>query len=105
MRLPGLRQSPAVAAAMVCSGVVTAQFIAGKATRDALYLAYHDITTLPTMVIVTSVVSILLVVGSSKAIPDAGAGRLRAARLRRERRACCWSNGPCFAPRRRSPRS
>jgi hypothetical protein len=66
MRLPGLRQSPAVAAAMVCSGVVTAQFIAGKATRDALYLAYHDITTLPTMVIVTSVVSILLVVGSSK---------------------------------------
>jgi ATP:ADP antiporter, AAA family len=66
MRLPGLRQTPAVAAAMVCSGVVTAQFIAGKATRDALYLAYHDITTLPAMVIVTSVVSILLVVGSSK---------------------------------------
>src|SRR5262245_30945945 len=66
MRLPGLRQSPAVAAAMVCSGVVTAQFIAGKATRDALYLANHDVTTLPAMVIVTSVVSILLVVGSSK---------------------------------------
>jgi hypothetical protein len=66
MKLPGLRQSPAVAAAMVCSGVVTAQFIAGKATRDALYLANHDVTTLPAMVIVTSVVSILLVVGSSK---------------------------------------
>src|SRR5262245_33639949 len=66
MNVPGLRQSPAVAAAMVCSGVVTAQFIAGKATRDALYLANHDVTTLPAMVIVTSVVSILLVVGSSK---------------------------------------
>jgi len=68
MRLPGLRQSPAVAAAMVCSGVVTAQFIAGKATRDALYLANHDVTTLPAMVIVTSIVSILLVVGSSKGL-------------------------------------
>src|SRR5262245_31324721 len=68
MRLPGLRQSPAVAAAMVCSGVVTAQFIAGKATRDALYLANHDVTTLPAMVIVTSVVSILLVIGSSKGV-------------------------------------
>jgi hypothetical protein len=51
---------------MVCSGVVTAQFIAGKAARDALFLAYYDITTLPAMVIVTSVVSILLVIGSSK---------------------------------------
>jgi len=68
MRLPGLRQSPAVAAAMVCSGVVSAQFIAGKATRDALYLANHDVTTLPAMVVVTSVVSILLVVGSSKGL-------------------------------------
>jgi hypothetical protein len=53
---------------MVCSGVVTAQFIAGKATRDALYLANHDVTSLPAMVIVTSLVSILLVVGSSKGL-------------------------------------
>src|SRR5436190_19599553 len=60
--------SPPVAIAMLCSGVVTAQFIAGKATRDALYLANHDVTTLPAMVIVTSVVSILLVVGSSKGL-------------------------------------
>jgi hypothetical protein len=51
---------------MVCSGVVTAQFIAGKATRDALYLANLDVTTLPAMVIATSAVSILLVVASSK---------------------------------------
>lgn len=53
---------------MVCSGVVTAQFIAGKATRDALYLAHYDVTTLPAMVVVTSVVSILLAVGSSKGL-------------------------------------
>jgi len=53
---------------MVCSGVVTAQFIAGKATRDALYLANLDVTTLPAMVIATSAVSILLVVASSKTL-------------------------------------
>src|SRR6478672_4989926 len=68
MNLSGLRSSPAVAAAMVCSGVVTAQFIAGKATRDALYLAHLDVTTLPAMVIATSAVSILLVIGSSKVL-------------------------------------
>ena len=60
--------SPPVATAMVCSGVVTAQFIAGKATRDALYLANLDVTTLPAMVIATSAVSILLVVASSKTL-------------------------------------
>jgi len=65
MSLRGL-PSPPVAIAMACSGVVTAQFIAGKATRDALYLANLDVTTLPVMVIVTSAVSILLVVASSK---------------------------------------
>ncbi len=54
---------------MVCSGVVTAQFIAGKATRDALYLAHFDVTTLPAMVIATSAVSILLVAASSKLLP------------------------------------
>src|SRR3979490_779429 len=60
--------SPPVATAMVCSGVVTAQFIAGKATRDALYLANLDVTTLPAMVVATSAVSILLVVASSKTL-------------------------------------
>jgi len=53
---------------MICSGVVSAQFIAGKATRDALYLAHLDVTTLPVMVIVTAVVSILLVIASSRSL-------------------------------------
>jgi len=53
---------------MICSGAVTAQFIAGKATRDALYLAHLDVTTLPAMVIVTAVVSILLVIASSRSL-------------------------------------
>ena len=57
-----------VLTAMICSGGVTAQFIAGKATRDALYLAHLDVTTLPVMVIVTAVVSILLVFLSSRGL-------------------------------------
>src|SRR5687768_2142677 len=64
----GRRSSAVVASAMICSGVVTAQFVASKATRDALYLAHLDVTTLPAMVIATAAVSILLVIGSSKAL-------------------------------------
>jgi hypothetical protein len=51
----------AVATAMVCAGAVSAQFIAGKATRDALFLANLDVTTLPAMVIATAGFSILMV--------------------------------------------
>ena len=68
MRFIGERPSAVVTSAMVCSGVVTAQFIAGKATRDALYLAQLDVTTLPAMIVATSAVSILLVVASSKGL-------------------------------------
>ncbi len=53
---------------MICSGAVSAQFIAGKATRDALYLAHLDVTTLPAMLIVTAIVSILLVIASSRSL-------------------------------------
>ncbi|HYJ96349.1 MAG TPA: hypothetical protein VEV86_17075, partial [Vicinamibacterales bacterium] len=59
---------PAVLTAMICSGAVSAQFIAGKATRDALYLAHLDVTTLPAMVVATAVVSILLVIVSSRSL-------------------------------------
>ena len=68
MSLRALRPAPVAATAMVCSGVVTAQFIAGKATRDAVFLANYDVTSLPTMVIVTAIVSILFAVGSSRAL-------------------------------------
>ena len=53
---------------MICSGAVSAQFIAGKATRDALYLAHLDVTTLPAMLVATAVVSILLVIVSSRSL-------------------------------------
>jgi hypothetical protein len=57
-----------VLTAMICSGAVTAQFIAGKATRDALYLAHLDVTTLPLMVVVAAAVSILLVIAGSRGL-------------------------------------
>ena len=53
--------------AMVCAGAVTAQFVGGKATRDALFLASLNYTALPTMVIATSVFSIVLVGLNSRA--------------------------------------
>jgi ATP:ADP antiporter, AAA family len=62
------RPDPALMTAMVCSGAVSAQFIAGKATRDALYLANLDVTTLPGMVVATAVTSILLVMVSSRGL-------------------------------------
>ncbi|NOT25358.1 MAG: hypothetical protein HOP16_04575 [Acidobacteria bacterium] len=58
----------AVWTAMFCAAGVTAQFIAGKATRDALYLANLDVTSLPAMVVVTAAVSIGLVVLMSKGL-------------------------------------
>jgi hypothetical protein len=58
----------AVLTAMVCAGAVSAQFIAGKATRDALYLGSLDITSLPTIVIATAAFSILLVIVSSQVL-------------------------------------
>jgi AAA family ATP:ADP antiporter len=52
--------------AIVCAGAVTAQFVGGKATRDALFLASLNLTALPTMLIATSVCSILLVAANTR---------------------------------------
>jgi ATP:ADP antiporter, AAA family len=49
---------------MCCAAAVIAQFISGKATRDALFLTSLDATALPMMLIATSVFS-MLVVGAS----------------------------------------
>jgi ATP:ADP antiporter, AAA family len=57
-------RSPArpVLIAMLCAGAVTAQFVGGKATRDALFFQALDFTALPSMIIATSISSIVLVV-------------------------------------------
>ena len=57
------RQSPPrlVVTAMICAGAVMAQFVAGKATRDALFLGSLNYTALPAMVIATSIFSVVFV--------------------------------------------
>ena len=52
--------------AMCCAASVTAQFVGGKATRDALFLSSLDVTALPMMLIATSIFSILLVGASAR---------------------------------------
>ena len=61
---------------MICAGVVTAQFVAGKAARDALFLAQLDVTSLPAMIVITSIFSIALVAVNAK-----GVSRLSPARF------------------------
>ena len=70
------QSASAVLTAIICAGVVTAQFVGGKAARDALFLAQIDITSLPAMVIATSIFSIALVAVNAK-----GVSRLSPARF------------------------
>src|SRR3954471_3895104 len=57
----------AMITAMLCAAAVTAEFVGGKATRDALFLTSLDVSSLPTMLIATSVCSILLVAAHTRA--------------------------------------
>ncbi len=47
--------------AMCCAAAVSAQFVGGRATRDALFLTSLGVAALPAMLIATSVCSLLLV--------------------------------------------
>jgi ATP:ADP antiporter, AAA family len=68
MEFPKAQPAAAVTTAMVCAGAVGAQFIAGKAARDALFLANVGVTALPAMVVATAAFSILLIVLSSRGL-------------------------------------
>ena len=54
-------RSRSITTSMLCAAIVTGQFVAGKATRDALFLTSLSFQALPTMLIAASVCSILLV--------------------------------------------
>src|SRR5436190_14527949 len=60
-------ESRLMALAMTGAAAVTAQIVSGKATRDALFLTSLDYTTLPTMLMATSVFSMLLVALNTRA--------------------------------------
>ena len=61
---------------MLGAAAVIAQFVAGKATRDALFLARFEVTQLPLMVMAASAFSIACAFAASRAM-----GRLSPARL------------------------
>jgi hypothetical protein len=62
-----MRSTPRpVLVAMVGAAAVTAQFVSGKAVRDAMFLTSLDLTALPAMLVATSVFSILLVVANAR---------------------------------------
>ncbi len=73
---PHHQRDAAVVAAMLCAGIVSAQFVGGRAVRDALFLARLGVTALPTMVIVTSVLSIGLVAMNSRLLARLSPARL-----------------------------
>jgi hypothetical protein len=73
---PQPESSQAVITATIAAGVVTAQFVGGKAARDALFLAHIDVASLPAMVIATAIFSIALVAINAK-----GVSRLSPARF------------------------
>ncbi len=76
MEFPKAQPTPAVTTAMVCAAAVGAQFVAGKAARDALFLANLNVTALPAMVVATAVFSILLVALSSRGLRRVAPGTL-----------------------------
>jgi len=69
-------ESRLMALAMSGAAAVTAQIVSGKATRDALFLTSLDYTTLPTMLIATSVFSLILVALNSRAARRLAPSRL-----------------------------
>jgi AAA family ATP:ADP antiporter len=54
--------SRALIVAMLCAAAVTAEFVGGKATRDALFLTSLGPTALPAMFVATGLCSLVLVV-------------------------------------------
>ena len=78
MRL-GKGQSSARAAtlfALVSATLMIAHQVAGKATRDAVFLSHYDVTELPKMVIVAALLSMIAVLTMSKMLARYGPWRV-----------------------------
>src|SRR5689334_19423683 len=60
------RSSRSMFLAMLCAAAVMAAFVAGKATRDALFLTSLGLAAIPAMLIATSVCSILFVAANAR---------------------------------------
>ena len=63
------RQDAAVSAAMLVAAAMIASHVAGRATRDALFLSNYDITALPLMLMGAAVFSLTTIVVVSRTLP------------------------------------
>lgn len=70
--MTGRASSGAVTAATVGAAVMIANQVAGKATRDALFLSHFPISDLPTMLIVGSLLSLTVVLGVARLMAARG---------------------------------
>lgn len=75
MDAPHWQSGSPLVTAMIGSAAVGAQYIAGKAARDAVFLARYEASALPSMIIWTAIFSIGLVVASSKGLRKVAPGR------------------------------
>lgn len=57
---------PPVGAALVAAGLLIAQQVAGKATRDAFFLSRFDVTSLPLVSAAAAILSLLAVLGFAR---------------------------------------
>ena len=60
---------------MAGAAVIGAQYVAGKAARDALFLSQFEPTALPLMIMSSAVVAVLLVGAASKRLAVASPAR------------------------------
>src|SRR5687767_343414 len=69
-------RSGAVWSAAVASGALVAQIVAGKATRDTLFLTHFGLKLLPAAMIGAALLSSLSVIGISRALTKYGPARI-----------------------------
>lgn len=68
--------APSVVTASVCAFAIIATQVAGKATRDALFLTNFDISALPLVLVASALLSIGSVLATARAITQLGPARV-----------------------------
>src|ERR1035438_1006727 len=66
----------ALGPAAIASGSLVAQHVAGKATRDTLFLSYFGLGFLPAAMIGAAILSLLAVLGISRTLAKYGPARV-----------------------------
>ncbi len=70
------RDARAANIAVLTATVIIAHQVAGKATRDGLFLSYFDVTELPRVVVISALLSMLGVLAMSRLLAGLGPSRL-----------------------------